>query len=144
MVPRRSGRSRRVRPASWATIITAVRAPVARSPNSAQPAQSKFSSNPRQGLGTTGLSGRAGPGVPSTCLCEAVARCLLSLGGAIVDLGAFGLTALPVFMGVFGPRAVVATPPLARVELGHRYLLSPPLRRNGLGAYTAARRVSAS
>src|ERR687898_2835281 len=40
MVPSSSGRSSRVRPASWAMIITAVRAAVATRPNSAQPAQS--------------------------------------------------------------------------------------------------------
>src|SRR5215218_3595917 len=40
MVPSSSGRSSRVSPASWAMIITAVRAAVATRPNSAQPAQS--------------------------------------------------------------------------------------------------------
>src|SRR5438034_10918150 len=40
MVPSNSGRSSRVSPASWAMIITAVRAAVATRPNSAQPAQS--------------------------------------------------------------------------------------------------------
>src|SRR5215207_2136914 len=39
-VPSTRGRSRRVSPASWAAIITAVRAAVATSPNSAHPAQS--------------------------------------------------------------------------------------------------------
>src|SRR4029450_1601125 len=37
MVPSSSGRSSRVSPASWATIITAVRAAGATRPNSAQP-----------------------------------------------------------------------------------------------------------
>src|SRR5918994_1377803 len=40
MVPSTRGRSRRVSPASWAAIITAVSADVATSPNSAHPAQS--------------------------------------------------------------------------------------------------------
>src|SRR4029453_18465501 len=40
MVPSSKGRSSRVSPASWAMIITAVRAAVATRPNSAQPAQS--------------------------------------------------------------------------------------------------------
>src|SRR5881227_3133840 len=39
MVPSSSGRSRRVRPASWAVIMIAVSAAVATRPNSAQPAQ---------------------------------------------------------------------------------------------------------
>src|SRR5687768_17013755 len=39
-VPSTSGRSSRLSPASWAVIITAVSAVVARSPNSAQPDQS--------------------------------------------------------------------------------------------------------
>src|SRR5215217_778614 len=41
MVPSSSGRSSLVSPASWAMIITAVRAAVAPRPNSAQPAQSR-------------------------------------------------------------------------------------------------------
>src|SRR3569623_958046 len=39
-VPRMSGRSSRLRPPSWALIISAVRTVVARSPNNAHPAQS--------------------------------------------------------------------------------------------------------
>src|SRR5437667_12533158 len=40
IVPSSSGRSRRVHPANWATIMTEVRIAVASRPNNAQPAQS--------------------------------------------------------------------------------------------------------
>src|SRR5215211_6940005 len=45
------GRSRRVSPASWAAIITAVRAVVGSSPNSAHPAQSISAAAEVAGLG---------------------------------------------------------------------------------------------
>src|SRR5919106_4831848 len=53
MVPSTRGRSRRVSPASWAAIITAVSAEVATSPNRAHPAQSI--SAPAELLGLVGV-----------------------------------------------------------------------------------------
>src|SRR5215207_786613 len=50
-VPSTRGRSRRVSPASWAAIITAVSAEVATSPNSAHPAQSISAPAELLGLG---------------------------------------------------------------------------------------------
>src|SRR5215217_2911300 len=55
MVPSSSGRSSRVSPASWAMIITAVRAAVATRPNSAQPAQSMSARRQLARLGLEGL-----------------------------------------------------------------------------------------
>src|SRR6266545_7309667 len=65
-VPRMSGRSRRLRPLSCAAIMVTVRAAVATSPNSAQPAQSiaaqpLVSSAGRQ-LMRLGLQGMEHPG----------------------------------------------------------------------------------
>ncbi len=51
MVPSSKGRSKRVTPASWATVMTAVRVAVAMSPNSAQPAQSTSGCRQLAGLG---------------------------------------------------------------------------------------------
>src|SRR5437773_2613561 len=55
MVPSNSGRSSRVSPASWAIIITAVRAALATRPNSAQPAQSMSAGRQLARLGLEGL-----------------------------------------------------------------------------------------
>src|SRR5215204_3518207 len=55
MVPSSSGRSSLVSPASWAMIITAVRAAVATRPNSAQPAQSMSARRQLARLGLEGL-----------------------------------------------------------------------------------------
>src|SRR5215204_5709786 len=59
MVPSSSGRSSRVSPASWAMIITAVRAAVATRPNSPQPAQSMSARRQLARLGLEGLQGAA-------------------------------------------------------------------------------------
>src|SRR5687767_9622030 len=53
-VPSTSGRSRRVRPASWAAIMTAVRVAVAMTPTSAHPAQSISMPNEVVCLGAQG------------------------------------------------------------------------------------------
>src|SRR5450759_1035733 len=72
-VPSTRGRSRRVRPASWAAIITAARAVVATSPISAHPAQSISASS-----GLVGLGGEAG---------EHVLEGLVEAGDALVLQG---------------------------------------------------------